>query len=304
MSQPPSGLNLRGAVDLSTLSQPQASPSADMSGAIIEVTTQTFQNLVTTSAAVPVVVDLYSSRSAASTELSATLQALTTEFGGRFQLARIDADAHPQIAQAVGAQSLPTTFAIIKGQPVPLFQGAHPPEQVKAVLEELLRVAAQNGVTGTVEVPQEAEQPAEPQEPPLPPHLEAAYDAISAGDLAAAAQVLADALKQNPADAEAKAGLAQVDLMRRLDGVDADAALAAAESAAPSDVPAQLLGADVEVSRGVTGSAYRRLLESVRATTGPQREEVRERLVELFLLAVPDDPEVLKARRELAIALY
>ncbi|MFV0252281.1 MAG: tetratricopeptide repeat protein [Beutenbergiaceae bacterium] len=301
MTQPPSGINLRGAVDLSSLAQP-APPPGSTTGVVIEVTTQTFQDIVTTSATVPVVVDLYSARSAASTELSATLQQAATSYGGRFQLARIDADANPQIAQAVGAQSLPTTFAILKGQPVPLFQGAVPAEQINAVLDELLRVAGENGVTGTIEV--EADPDADAAEPPLPPHLEAAYDAISTGDLDGAAQVLATALKQNPADAEAKAGLAQIDLMRRLEGVEADAALAAAQTAAPGDLDVQLTAADVEVSSGSAAAAYERLLAAVRATAGPDRDRARERLVELFLLAVPDDPDVLKARRELAIALY
>lgn len=306
MTQPPSGLNLRGAVDLSALSQPAPTPAngdAAPSGVVVEITAETFQQVVTTSMTVPVVVDLYSARSAASTELSATLQELAVANNGAFQLARVDADANPQIAQAVGAQALPTTFAVIKGQPLPLFQGAYPAEQIRAVLEQLLRVAAENGVTGTVSTePQEPD--AEPEEPPLPPHMQQAYDAIEAGDLDAAAAVLTQAIKEAPGDAEAKAGLAQVELMRRLEGVDPVAALTAARDAAPGDVDVQLVAADVEVSAGQAEAAYARLLAAVRVTAGDAREAARARLVELFLLAAPDDPAVLKARRNLAIALY
>jgi putative thioredoxin len=309
MTQPPTGLNLRGAVDLSALSRPAPTAGAPAAGApdgvVIEVTAETFQELVTTSMTVPVVVDLYSARSGASVQLSATLQELAASFGGRFQLARVDADTNPQIAQAVGAQSLPTTFAIIKGQPLPLFQGAHPADAVRSVLDELLRVAAENGVTGTIsaDVP-EGETGEEPPEPPLPPHLQAAYDAIEAGDLDTAATGLEKAIKESPADAEAKALLAQVELMRRLDGVDPMAALTTARDAAPGDLDAQLTAADVEVGTGQAAAAYSRLLAAVRATAGDDREAARARLVELFQLAPPDDADVLKARRDLAIALY
>lgn len=311
MTQPPTGLNLRGAVDLSALSQPAqpaaaaaASPAPD--GVVIEVSAANFQELVTTSMTVPVVVDLYSNRSAASTQLSATLQQLATTFAGRFQLARVDADANPQIAQAVGAQSLPTTFAIVKGQPIPLFQGAYPADQLRSVLDELLRVAAENGVTGTLDVAgaESEDAPEEPVEPPLPPHLQAAYDALEAGELEQAAAGLEQRLKEAPADAEARSLLAQVELMQRLDGVDPAAALAAADAAGQGDAATQLVAADVEIGSGDAPAAYARLLATVRASTGDDRESARARLVDLFLLAVPDDPAVLKARRDLAFALY
>ena len=79
----------------------------------------------------------------------------------------------PQIAQAFQAQSVPTVVAIVRGQPIPLYQGDYPEDQLRAVLEEVLRVAAQAGVTGTVTGGAEPQEP-EPTEPPLPPlHAEA-----------------------------------------------------------------------------------------------------------------------------------
>lgn len=309
MTQPPSGLNLRGAVDLSALSQPAPKAgggggASAPDGVVVEVTAETFQETVTTSMTVPVVVDLYSARSAASTQLSATLQQLAATYAGKFQLARVDADSNPQIAQAIGAQSLPTTFAIIKGQPLPLFQGAHPAEQIQAVLDELLRAAAENGVTGTISVADAPEPAEEPEEPPLPPHLQAAYDAIENGSFEDAIAGLELAIKQNPGDDEAKALLAQVQLMGRLESVDPMAALTAARDAAPGDVAVQLVAADVEVSTGQAPAAYERLLAAVRASAGDDKDAARARLVDLFLIADPADPAVLKARRDLAIALY
>src|SRR4029077_13157823 len=138
------------------------------------------------------------------------------------------------------------------GRPLPVFGGPLVPQEVPPVIDKLLPVARQKGVTGRVspaadrtaaehDLDHAADEGAVGDvEPELPPHIAAAYDAIEAGDLAAAAAAYEQALAENPADAEAKAGLAQVGLMRRTDGVDLVAARAAA-AASPTDVPAQIL---------------------------------------------------------------
>jgi len=309
MSQP--SINLHGAVDLSGLGAPPPpapGAGAGASGAVVDITMQNFQEIVERSAQVPVIMDLASPRSPASGELSATLQTLAQEYGGAFLLAKVDVDANPQIAQAFQVQAAPTVAAVIKGQPLPLFQGAQPAEQIRAVLDEVLKVAAENGVTGRVEG---AEEQAEDQEgaeesapEPLPPHIQAAYEAIENDDLDGAAAAFEEALNENPSDAEAKAGLAQVDLGRRLADVDPEQVMAAAGQAEPGDVQAHLAAADVEAASGRFEQAFSRLISVVRATAGPDRETARQRLVELFLIVPEDSPELLKARRELAVALY
>jgi putative thioredoxin len=316
MTQQPStpGLNLRGAVDLSSLSQPAgATPGAPGAGAggaptsaaVVDVTVETLESLVQRSTSVPVVVVLHSARSQASGQLLATMQELADSYRGRFLLGRADVDASPQLAQVFQVQAVPSTVAVLGGQPMPLFQGSPTSEQIRGVLDQVLEAAAQNGITGTVDVGEpEGEEPAEPEEPPLPAHLQAAYDLIDAGDLDGAAAGLEQHMRENPGDAEARAGLAPVALLRRLEGLDPAATLAAATAAAPGDVDAQLPAADVELSTGQAAAAYARLIAVVRVTAGDDRERARERLVELFLLAAPDDADVLKARRDLSFALY
>ncbi|MGC0249757.1 co-chaperone YbbN [Pseudactinotalea sp. Z1748] len=309
MSQP--SINLRGAVDLSSLSAPPSPPGGEApssgGGAVVDVTLQSFQEVVQRSVEVPVIIDLRSPRSPASGELSATLQTLAGEYGGRFLLARADVDAYPQIAQAFQVQGAPAVCAVIKGQPLPLFQGPQPLEQIRAVIDEVLRVAAENGVTGKVEgveEPAEDEDGEEAAEEPLPPHIQAAYDAIENDDLDAAAEAFEQGLRENPADAEAKAGLAQVDLGRRLSGLDIQSVLTTVAQAASDDVEAHLAAADVEAASGQIEQAFSRLISLVRVTAGDDRERARKRLLELFLIVPEGSPELLKARRELAVALY
>lgn len=307
MTAPDPGIDIRGAVDLSALAAPADAPAPASGGLVVEATATTFNALVEQSATVPVVVDLYSPRSQESVQLSATLSDLTQEYGGKFLLARVNADSEADIVAAVGAQTLPTTIAIVKGQPVPLFQGAHEAAQIRQVLDELLRVAAENGVTGTLDVG-EPEPEAEVEEP-LPPHLQEAYDAIEREDFDGAIAAFKKGLANNPADAESKAGLVQVELLQRIEGHDPAHVLASAGSIEPGsveagDLEAHLLAADVEVSQGQFAAAFDRLLAVIKATGGAEREATRSRLVELFLLAPEGSPEVAESRKQLALTLF
>lgn len=303
-------LDVRGAVDLSGLGRPATPPPGTPGGLptpgpyTVDVDTEGFPAMVQSSTQHPVVVLLWASWSEASINLARDLGALTDQYAGRLQLARIDSEANPQVAAAFQAQSVPSVVAVLAGQPLPLFQGAPPLDQVRGILEQVLEAAAANGVTGTVEAQGEVEPAsAEPEEPPLPPLHQAAYDAIESDDLPAAAAAYEQALRENPRDDMARAGLAQVGLLTRTRDVDlADVRKAAAD--APGDVDAQLAVADVDVLGGQVEDAFARLVDTVRVVAGPDRERVRVRLVELFEVVGTDDPRVVAARRALASALY
>jgi len=321
---PRPALDLHGAVDLSALTARRPAPGATAparsdgqgpaapgdgapaSGLVIDVDEATFMTeVIERSRTVPVVIDFWADWCQPCKQLSPVLERLTAEHAGAFLLVKIDLDANPQLGQAFQVQSIPAVFAVLRGQPVPLFLGAQPEAQIRAVLAELLRVAAANGVTGRVEVADAVEAPAdvEPVEEPLPPHLVAAYDAIEAGDLPGAIAAYELALKQNPGDEEARLGLAQVRLMERTQDVDPAVARAAA-ARDPLDVEAQLTVADVDLLGGHVEDAFSRLVDTVRRTFGPDRERVRVRLVELFDLVGPSDPRVAAARTALARVLF
>lgn len=316
MTQPPGPrprLDVRGAVDLSALGRkPAPAPGGAApagpgvpAGVVVDVADEaTFGQVVQQSVQVPVVFVLWTTWSEVSATVTAELVRLAGEYGGRFLLARVDADATPQIAQAFGAEGVPAVVAVLRGQPVPLFQGAAAPEDIRAVLDQLLQAAAANGVTGTVaggQVP--SPEQAEPEEPPLPPLHQAAFEAIERDDLDGAVEAYTQALKENPRDDMARAGLAQVELFRRTADVDPAAARAAA-AGDPGDVDAQLVVADLDVLGGQVEDAFARLVDLVRATQGPERERVRVRLIELFGVVGDTDARVLAARRALASALY
>jgi putative thioredoxin len=229
------------------------------------------------------------------------LEKLVAADGGRWVLGTIDTEAEQRLAAAFQVQSIPSVFAVIGGQPVPLFQGALPEAQVRRYLDELLKVATANGITGTAEVSDAVAAPPEPE--PIDPRYDAAYDAVERGDWDAAETSYRALLADAPADAEAMAGLVQVQLLRRVSSVDPAQARAAA-NARPQDVEAQITAADVDMLEGAVEAAFSRLVETVRRTAGEERNAARVHLVELFDLLGPTDPRVMKARSALTSALF
>lgn len=304
---PAPGINLRGAVDLSALKNRATAPAGAPSGGspyAVDVNEQSFQEFVQLSQKVPVVVALGSARSNLSMQLTAVLERLMNEQGGKIALGRVDVDSSPQIAQAFGATAVPTTIALINGQPVPMFEGEIPEEQIREFLTELLKVAASNGVTGNLGGAQDPA--AEAQEPPLPPLHQAARDAIDAGDLDAAAASYEKALAEKPNDTDAKIGLAQVHLMGRtaqINVVQADE-LRARAAGDPDDLEAVLAVADLDVTGGHVEDALARLVAYIGTHFGPERDTVRVRLLELYDVVGVSDPRVSASRQALARALF
>ena len=308
-------MSLRGAVDLSAVaaqSQRRQQPTGNggpgaargpASGVVVDVTEADFQQVVVEqSMTVPVVIDLWATWCQPCKQLSPLLERLAEEYGGRFLLAKVDVDANPRLGQVFQAQSIPMVVAVVKGQPVPLFQGALPEQQVRAYLDELLRLAESNGVSGTLAAAPEASAE-EDVEPELPPLHQEAYEAIERDDLAAAAAAYEKALAQNPSDELARAGQAQVGLLLRTQGTDPQAARAAA-AAAPTDPRAQVLAADLDLLGGHVEDAFARLVDTVRNTSAEDRDLARAHLLELFEIVGPGDPRVAAARRALTSALF
>lgn len=307
------------AVDLSGFKRPPVgSPGgAASSGAgggpsggggtyVVQATEANFQALIQESGAAPVLLVAYSPTNApGSVELADDLATVVDEFDGRYLLGRIDIDTEPAIVQALQLQTVPLVIAVLQGRPQPLFQSTVPIDEIRALLSQLAQSLAAQGVTARHQplgpAPVAAGGPAD-DEPQTDPRYAPAEDALVSGDVDTAIEEYQRLLAESPADTEAAVGLARAKLLKRTTGADLNAARAAA-AAAPDDVDAQILVADLDLLGGHVEDAFARLIETVKRTTDKERETVRLHLVELFGV-VGDDPRVLKARQALASALY
>ncbi|WP_034273731.1 tetratricopeptide repeat protein [Haloechinothrix halophila] len=310
---PAMSASLAGAVDLSSLKQraeaasQQQAPGGQQTGAppsaggaVIDVTESSFQSdVVERSMQQLVVVDLWAEWCGPCKQLGPLLDKLANEANGAWVLAKVDVDANPRIAQLFGAQSIPTVVAIAGGQPVDAFSGALPEPEIRKWLNSLLD-ALRDKLPG-VKAAEEAGGQVEAEEPEDPRFTEAEA-AFERGDFAEAEAAYQRILDEEPANTEAKAALNQVRFAARTESIDP--AVIETSNADPADATAAMSAADVEVARQQPEAAFARLIAAIRVNAGETKDELRNHLVELFELFDPADERVVKARRDLASALF
>jgi len=284
------GANFGNAFDLSSLKK----PTADQLPTVGIPVTQ--ENLVTDfvskSKEKVVVLLAWSTRSSQSKEILEILGKLEAADKATWLLGTVDVDSQPQVAQALQIKSVPVAIAIVAEQLLPLFESVPPADQVRLVINKLLELASQKGVgsapQGPTEIPMEAEE-------------EAAYAAMEKGDYKAAKLSYEAWLKRKPNEQVAIVGLAQVNLMIRIDGLDPVLTL---QNAKADDLTSQLMCADIQIASGDLSGAFDRLLAVIKSNTGDQRDKAKAHLISLFNLVDPTDSRLVKARGELASVLF
>jgi putative thioredoxin len=287
---------MAGAVDLSALKQRPASAGEGDAGASqpsgVEITEANLEaEVLVRSSQVPVVVLLWSPRSEASAQLGDVLGQLAAADGGKWSLATVNVDAVPRVAQMFGVQAVPTVVALAAGQPISSFQGVQPPEQLRRWVDSLLSATAGKLADGDGGDPEQVD-----------PELAKAREHLDAGNFDAALKAYQALLDANPNHAEAKGAVRQIGFLQRATS-RAPGAIVAAD-AKPDDIELAFAAADVEILQQDVAAAFDRLIALIKRTAGDERTKVRTRLVELFDLFDPADPEVIAGRRKLANALY
>jgi putative thioredoxin len=250
---------------------------------ISDVTEQDFQQkVVQRSKQVPVVVDFWAEWCGPCRTLGPALEKAVNARDGQVELAKIDTDRNPRIAQEFQIASIPAVKAFKDGKVVSEFIGAVPPAKIEAFLNEI--------------VPSEA-------------------DALSeSGD----EESLRKALELDPRHAQAAVGLGRLLLERGqaeeahellqafshdfiADGLAARAELSIAQNGESAD---DLHGAFSAWDGGDPEQALEKLQQVLSAEQDPERKDlIRRVMVAIFTELGTDHPLAREHRRRLAAAL-
>lgn len=295
----PSARMQNGVIDLSTLGAKPAAANKVNSPFVVDVVEATIEaEVIIKSKQVPVIVALGSNRHAASIQVWQLLEQLTIEFAGKIVLAKVDTDVSPEIAAAFQAQTVPSVLLVLNGQVQPLFNDVPQEVQVRSIFQQVVEVAKKAGLSGvdsdTHPLSQEAEF-----EKPIDPRFVKAFDAMEAGEWDIAEAVFREVLNNAPADEEAKIGVIQVGLFRRTDGIDFDAVIG--KSLDNSETYLEV--ADSLMMLGQIAPAFELLIAGVKIFESEEREKLKQRLLDFFVL-VGEVDEVRTARRQLTNALF
>jgi putative thioredoxin len=296
--------------------EPQGGAGADATALVKDVTMASFgADVITESARQPVLVDFWAPWCEPCKQLGPILEKVVKAAGGKIKLVKMNIDEHPQIAGRLGVRSIPAVIAFQRSQPIDGFVGALPESEVRGFIERLI------GPLG------EAED-----------LLAEAEALLAAGDVAAAAELYAAIVKENPNDYGAVAGLAKIFIgagqiesaktilasvpaagARDPAIVAVQAALDLAEQAAsigdfsdltrrieadPNDYQARFDFAIALNAQDKREEAAAVLLDIIRRDRTWSDDGARKQLLQFFDAWGPVDPATIGARRNLSALLF
>ncbi len=285
---------------------------------VTDVTTETFMaDVMEESKKRPVLVDFWAPWCGPCKTLGPVLEKAVKATKGKVKLVKMNIDDHPVIPGKLGIQSIPTVYAFVNGQPVDGFMGALPEGQVKGFIERLM---------------------GGPADADMEQVLASAESALAEGDLAAAAEIFAAVLGEEPDNVKALSGLVRTQVQAgalaqakaTLATAPADKAsdplIAAARAAVDLAEQAQSLGdfatlqAKVDVdpndhqsrfdlalalnAKGKREDALIHLLDIVKRDRAWNEDGARKQLVQLFEAWGPTDPLTLTGRKKLSAILF
>jgi putative thioredoxin len=264
--------------------------------------TNDFQrDVIERSRTVPVLVDFWAEWCGPCRILGPLLEKLAGEAGGRWELAKVDTEAHQDLAAHYGIMSIPNVKLFVNGEVADEFVGALPEAEIRRWLEEAIPS-------------------------PHAKTVAAGRERLAAGDFAGAEALAAGALAAAPADPDARMLLAEALLHRdparaeqlaaalaeergdplRAEAIRALARIAALEPGALPESPARepMLYAAAAVRAGDYAGAMERILDVMRADRRYADGIARDAGRSLFVLLGLEHPVTERYQRAFGSLLH
>ena len=301
-------------MDIPILSEGGVAADADL---IKNTTTKDFmRDVVDASREVPVLVDFWAPWCGPCRQLTPLLEKAVRAAKGAVKLVKMNIDEHPQIPGQMGVQSIPAVFAFQDGRPVDGFMGALPESRIRSFIARLIGDESADAAAD----------------------LDAADEALAAGDANTAAQAFAEALQKDAENERAAAGLAKC-YIKTGDLTRAEQTLALVPPAKADSVPVASARASLELARkaanagdaeslraklaanpndsqsrfelavalnakGDRQGALDELLTIIRKDRAFNDDAARKQLLQLFDAWGPSDPATISGRQKLSSLLF
>ncbi|MBK5104426.1 MAG: co-chaperone YbbN [Burkholderiales bacterium] len=278
-----------------------------------ETGTETFErDVLQASASVPVLVDFWAPWCAPCRALKPILEKLAGEYKGRFVLAKVNSDEHPQLSARFGVRGIPNVKAFVDGKLADEFTGALPESEVRAFIDRLIPTPGEKlRRTARALVNQgdfdEAERNLRSALELEPENLAVRLDLVElllAKNSHAEADQLFAPIPERERDERADRLYSVLALWKKSREMPPIDELEAKLAADPDDLNSRLALGERLVADMRFEPALAALLEVVRKDRGALRTSARKLMVDVFSLAEDQDELVSKFRKLLAGALY
>ena len=278
-----------------------------------ETGTEAFErDVLQASQKVPVLVDFWAPWCAPCRALKPVLEKLAAEYQGRFLLAKVNSDEHPQLAAQFGVRGIPNVKAFVDGKLADEFTGALPERGVRDFIDRLIptpgeklrRTARALLTQGDFDEAERHLRSALELEPANHAIRLDLVELLLAKNSHAEADAIFAPIPERERDERADRLYSVLELWKKGQKLPTVAELEAKLAAAPDDLAARLALGERLVADGRFEPALAALLEVVRKDRGALRTSARKLMVEVFKLAEDQAELVTTYRKLLAGALY